>query len=84
MADTTDVAIIGGGAAGCAVAYYLAKSGVKSTIIERQGLGNQASGESMGKVCARRATARHRDMTVVRNPSDHLERFQRTLHYPSM
>ncbi|SVC99760.1 uncharacterized protein METZ01_LOCUS352614, partial [marine metagenome] len=27
MAETTEVAIIGGGAAGCAVAYYLAKSG---------------------------------------------------------
>lgn len=48
MIDTTDVAIIGGGAAGCAVAYYLAKSGVKSTIIERQGLGNQASGNAAG------------------------------------
>ena len=48
MADTTDVAIIGGGAAGCAVAYYLALSGVKSTIIERDGLGNQASGYSAG------------------------------------
>ena len=48
MAETTDVVIIGGGAAGCAVAYYLAQSGVKSTIIEREGIGNQASGNAAG------------------------------------
>ena len=48
MAETTDVAIIGGGAAGCAVAYYLAQSGVESIIIEREGLGNQASGNAAG------------------------------------
>ena len=48
LAKTTDVAIIGGGAAGCAVAYYLAQSGVNSTIIEREGIGNQASGNAAG------------------------------------
>ena len=48
MAETTDVVIIGGGAAGCAVAYYLAQSGVESTIIEREGIGNQASGNAAG------------------------------------
>ena len=48
MAETTDVAIIGGGAAGCAAAYYLAEVGVKSTIIEREGVGSQASGYSAG------------------------------------
>ena len=48
MAETTDVVIIGGGAAGCAVSYYLAQSGVKSTIIERNGLGNMASGNAAG------------------------------------
>ncbi|MCI0795331.1 MAG: FAD-dependent oxidoreductase [Chloroflexi bacterium] len=48
MADTTEVAIIGGGAAGCATAYYLAKAGVKATIIERDGVGSQASGFNAG------------------------------------
>ena len=45
---TTDVAIIGGGAAGCAVAYYLAKAGVKATLIEREGIAAHASGYNAG------------------------------------
>lgn len=48
MTDTSDVVIVGGGAAGCSVAYYLALAGVKSTIIEREGIGSQASGFSAG------------------------------------
>ena len=48
MKDTSEVVIVGGGAAGCSVAYYLALVGVKSTIIEREGIGSQASGFSAG------------------------------------
>lgn len=48
MTDSTQVAIIGGGAMGCAVAYYLAKAGVRSTIIEREGIATQASGYNAG------------------------------------
>ena len=48
MADTSDVVIVGGGAAGCAVAYYLAKRGVRATIIEREGIASKASGFSAG------------------------------------
>ena len=44
----TDVVIIGGGAAGCAAAYYLAERGIKATIIEREGVGSQASGYNAG------------------------------------
>jgi glycine oxidase len=46
--QTTEVVIIGGGVAGCAVAYYLAQAGVKVTVIESQGIGMQASGYSAG------------------------------------
>ncbi len=48
MAKNTDVVIIGGGAAGCSVAYYLSLAGVKATVIEREGIGSQASGFSAG------------------------------------
>lgn len=48
MTDTSEVVIVGGGAAGCSVAYFLALAGVKSTIIEREGIGSQASGFSAG------------------------------------
>ncbi len=48
MRESSDVVIIGGGAAGCSAAYYLALRGVKSTIIESEGLGSQASGFSAG------------------------------------
>ena len=48
MVETGEVVIVGGGAAGCAVAYYLALSGVKATIIEEQGVATQASGYAAG------------------------------------
>ena len=46
--QTTDVAIIGGGIAGSAAAYYLAERGVKAVIIEREGIGAMASGYNAG------------------------------------
>ena len=48
MAENSDVVIVGGGAAGCAVAYYLGIAGVKATVVEREGVGTQASGVSVG------------------------------------
>ena len=48
MTSTSHVAIIGGGAMGCSTAYYLAKAGVSSTIIESEGIATQASGYNAG------------------------------------
>ena len=48
MPENREVVIVGGGAAGCSVAYYLALAGVKATIIERDGIATQASGFSAG------------------------------------
>ena len=48
MTTTSHVAIIGGGAMGCATAYYLAKAGISSTIIESEGIATQASGYNAG------------------------------------
>jgi len=45
---STDVLIVGGGAAGCTAAYYLAERGVNVTILEREGIGSKASGYNAG------------------------------------
>ena len=50
MTESSQVVIVGGGVAGCAAAYYLASQGVKSTIVEREGISSQASGFSAGSL----------------------------------
>jgi sarcosine oxidase, subunit beta len=45
---STDVVIIGGGLAGCALAYYLARSGTEVAIVERGELNREASGTNAG------------------------------------
>src|SRR6266536_5504017 len=48
MPEVGHVVVIGGGAAGCATAYHLSAAGVRVTIVEREGIGTQASGWSAG------------------------------------
>ena len=47
-AGGADVVIVGGGICGIATAYYLAHAGVKSTVVERDGLASHASGFAYG------------------------------------
>src|SRR5437667_1404630 len=49
MAESSaDVVIVGGGLAGMTTAYYLAKSGVPSVVVERDAVGSHASGFAYG------------------------------------
>ena len=45
---STEVVIVGGGIVGISTAYYLAKAGVKSIIVERDAVGSHASGFAYG------------------------------------
>ena len=46
--DVADVVIAGGGIVGISTAYYLAQSGVKSVVVERDAVGSHASGFAYG------------------------------------
>ena len=48
MAMKDGVIIVGAGAAGCSIAYHLARRGITSQIIDREGIASRAS----GKACA--------------------------------
>ena len=50
MPDSSDVVIIGGGAAGSATAYFLALQGIQSTIVEADAVASQASGYAAGQL----------------------------------
>ena len=48
IAKGADVVVVGGGVAGCTVAYMLAKSGMGVTLVERDSIGAHASGFAAG------------------------------------
>jgi glycine oxidase len=48
MQPTIDVAIVGGGVIGCAIAYYLSKSGVDVALFDRGEIGAEASSAATG------------------------------------
>ena len=50
MPESVDVAIIGGGVMGCAIAWQLAQRGVSCALVERRSFGSGASGATAGVV----------------------------------
>src|SRR5215510_9514850 len=48
--ESADVVVIGAGAIGVAVAYHLAVAGKNVTLVERRGIGQEASGANVGLV----------------------------------
>jgi len=50
MPEKADVVIVGGGVMGCAIAYNLAKEGLKPVVIEKSDIGGEASGSNGGGV----------------------------------
>jgi glycine oxidase ThiO len=42
------ILIVGGGVIGCSIAYYLSLKGVKATLVERKGIGCEASSAAAG------------------------------------
>ena len=63
MSIKADTVIIGGGVMGCAIAYNLAKAGLKPVVIERSDIGGEAYGSNGGGV---RQSARNlKEMTLA-------------------
>jgi glycine/D-amino acid oxidase-like deaminating enzyme len=50
LPNSSDVVIVGGGLAGCALAYYLALAGVEVVLVERDELNREASGTNAGSL----------------------------------
>jgi glycine/D-amino acid oxidase-like deaminating enzyme len=48
VSKTCDAVVVGGGVIGCAVAYYLQKGGLMTTVVERDSLCSAASGANQG------------------------------------
>ena len=50
MNKNSDVAIVGGGAIGCSIAYELSKRGIECTVFEKERLASGASGATAGMI----------------------------------
>ncbi|MBX5446466.1 FAD-dependent oxidoreductase, partial [Sphaerobacter sp.] len=60
--QAVEVAIVGGGIIGCAIAYELARKGHRVAVVERGAIGGEASGASAGII----APPSNKDTPAVR------------------
>jgi glycine oxidase len=50
ISKSSQVVVAGGGALGCAIAFWLARAGVRITLVERDSFGEHASGKNAGNL----------------------------------
>jgi glycine/D-amino acid oxidase-like deaminating enzyme len=74
LPSETDVAVVGGGLAGAATAYYLSREGVDVVLLERSELNREASGTNAGsfhfQIAIHQLTARETESSHARLLSD--------------
>src|SRR5579864_3875474 len=73
MTSRADVVVIGSGGLGAATAFYLAKSGRRSVVVEKSDIASQTSPRAAGMLsCARRTDVM---ITLMKSARDHFRRF---------
>lgn len=72
MASTTDVVVIGGGIIGISVAYHLARQNVRTLLVEKNTLGQEASSAAAGMLTATSAGSRRGPMYQLKSASQAL------------
>ena len=79
--ESADVVIAGGGIAGCALAYQLAKRNVDVVLLERETLGSQSTGKCAGGV--RQQFSTEPNVRVMRLSVKLLESFEQETGHPA-
>src|SRR3984893_9424770 len=79
--ETADVVIAGGGIAGCALAYQLAKRKVDVVLLERETLGSQSTGKCAGGV--RQQFSNEANVRLQRLSVQLLQGFEQEVGHPA-